>query len=55
MLLDRYGNPLPVERVRPALGFVEKMVKADESETISGVTPASSTQLERDHEPGMGV
>lgn len=38
MILDRFGNPIPHERVRPAIGFTERVVSADESETLNGIT-----------------
>jgi len=56
-LLDRYGKPLPdPPKVRRAVGFVPQMLKADEPETITGVSPvAANLPFLPDHDPQVGV
>ena len=43
-LLDQFGNPIERERVRRALGFVERTVKAEDGDVAHGVTPGRSGQ-----------
>lgn len=38
-LLDQFGNPIERERVRRALGFLERTVKAEDGDVAHGVTP----------------
>ena len=37
-LLDRNGRPLERERVRKAIGFVDRTLKAEESEALTGLS-----------------
>lgn len=37
-LLDAFGRPLERERVRQAIGFTERKLKADESEALTGLS-----------------
>ena len=41
-LVDQFGVPIPRERVRRALGFIERHVRAEEGDVASGVTPGRS-------------
>ncbi len=43
-ILDQFGNPIERERVRRALGFVERTVKADDGDVAHGVAPNRARQ-----------
>lgn len=48
MILDRWGEPVPVRHERLAAGFIRKPVLADdESEPPSGVVAVGRLRLER--------
>lgn len=47
-LVDRNGRAIPVVKERKALGFIERTVKADDGDVVSGVTPGPM----KDPEPG---
>lgn len=47
-LVDRNGRAIPVVKERKALGFIERTVKADDGDVVSGVTPGPT----KDPEPG---
>ena len=46
-IVDRYGSPYPAQLLRKALGFVPKLVKAEDGDVAYGVTPPAKTKLDR--------
>jgi hypothetical protein len=45
-IVDQHGNPYPAQLLRMSIGFVPKLVKAEDGDIAYGVTPPTKTKLD---------
>jgi len=52
MILDRYGNEVPIQRVRESIGFVRQQLLDEQKHDVNAPTPP--TVVLREYEDHVG-